>query len=595
MIGETILGYKVEEKIGSGGFGTVYKVSKTNASGTYIRALKHITIPTQKQYADVLNSMGGDHSKANDYFASVLKEIVNEIQIISKLSESGTKNIVRYYENDIVETNNPKRYDIYILMECLTPFTDYIYENEFTVRDVINLGKNILEALISCHKQKVVHRDIKDDNIFISNDGTFKLGDFGVSKILSDRSRAESMKGTPNYIAPEVYLGKETYDNTVDIYSLGIVLYKLLNKSRSPFLPEYPDTYNTDDEYVAFDKRMKGEIPPQPYDAKNALGEVIVKAISPRNLRYNSAEEFFKSLKEAEMSLSAEELNKVINQDLQIVKPKAGTSFAKDDAPIIPQDNLMADNDSTMVFEQSLYTDSDSTVIFRQDSNTNNNGNINMDNNKSSISSNNSMGKWVAYLLPVLILTIYIVIYVFAIPRLYGRAIGTLQWVFSNPKEVLEILTSEDITIRIRTIRLIKICAYILWTVFIASLFNLGRYLQNKKPEYNINAVVRDKEPYLKSIELNESIKAGSCKEADEAKRQVRIIMEHLRNESDFGYGMDSVIANENDILMSLQAIEKSIKATYDESTARNASEFIISECKNIQSKLKIREELKKK
>lgn len=58
MIGKEILGYRVDEKIGSGGFGTVYKVSKTNAAGTYVRALKHITLPTKKQYASVLNSMG---------------------------------------------------------------------------------------------------------------------------------------------------------------------------------------------------------------------------------------------------------------------------------------------------------------------------------------------------------------------------------------------------------------------------------------------------------------------------------------------------------------------------------------------------------
>ena len=119
MIGEKVLGYTVDEKIGSGGFGIVYRVSKTNASGKYVRALKHITIPSQKQYIDILNSMGGDYSKANDYFAGVLKEIVNEIQIISTLSETGTKNIVRYYENDIIENDSPKKYDIYILMECL--------------------------------------------------------------------------------------------------------------------------------------------------------------------------------------------------------------------------------------------------------------------------------------------------------------------------------------------------------------------------------------------------------------------------------------------------------------------------------------------
>ncbi|ETT09394.1 kinase domain protein, partial [Fusobacterium sp. CM21] len=276
--------------------------------------LKHITIPNQKQYIDVLNSMGGDYSKADNYFAGVLKEIVNEIQIISTLSETGTRNIVRYYENDIVEHDSPKKYDIYILMECLTPFNDYFYNNKLEVKDVIKLGKDILTALVSCHEKNIIHRDIKDDNIFVSSDGIYKLGDFGVSKMLKDRSRAESMKGTPNFIAPEVYLGKEQYDNTVDIYSLGIVLYKLLNKSRNPFLPEFPQTYNSDDEDNAFEKRMKGESPPLPYDARNALGEVVVKAISSRNLRYDTAVEFLTAVVEAETKLNKDELETPVNQ-----------------------------------------------------------------------------------------------------------------------------------------------------------------------------------------------------------------------------------------------------------------------------------------
>ena len=69
MLGKEILGYHVDEKIGSGGFGTVYKVSKTNVSGTYVRALKHIKLPNKKQYSNILNSMGGDYTKADNYFA----------------------------------------------------------------------------------------------------------------------------------------------------------------------------------------------------------------------------------------------------------------------------------------------------------------------------------------------------------------------------------------------------------------------------------------------------------------------------------------------------------------------------------------------
>ena len=103
MIGKQILGYTVDEVVGSGSFGTVYKVSKTNASGTYVRALKHIRLPaTKQQYNSVLNSMGGDYSKADDYFAAALRETVDEIRILSMLSESGVMNIVRYYENDII-------------------------------------------------------------------------------------------------------------------------------------------------------------------------------------------------------------------------------------------------------------------------------------------------------------------------------------------------------------------------------------------------------------------------------------------------------------------------------------------------------------
>ncbi len=314
MIGEKILGYTVDEKIGSGRFGTVYKVSKTNASGTYIRALKHIIIPSRKQYSDVLNSMGGDYDKTDEYFAEVFKEIVNEIQIISALSEAGAQNIVRYYENDIVESNSPKRYDIYILMEYLTPFTDYVFQNEITVKDIIKLGKDILTALISCHSHDIIHRDIKDDNIFVSADGSYKLGDFGVSKMLKDHTIAESLKGTPNFIAPEVYLGKEQYDDTVDVYSLGIVLYKLLNRSRSPFLPFYPQSYSSTDENRAFSKRMKGEVPPLPIDAQNELGQVILKAIAKKEERFESAKEFLKQLEEVESRISKIETERVVHK-----------------------------------------------------------------------------------------------------------------------------------------------------------------------------------------------------------------------------------------------------------------------------------------
>ena len=220
---------------------------------------------------------------------------------------------------------------IFIMMEFLTPFTDFVENNDFTVKNVIGLGKDILTALVSCHEKHIIHRDIKDDNIFVSEDGVYKLGDFGVSKALKDKSRAESVKGTPNFIAPEVYLGKETYDNTVDLYSLGIVLYKLLNKMRAPFLPAFPAPYNTSDEDAAFEARMTGKVPELPITAQNELGQVILKAIMPRAERYNSAKEFLAALEKVEESMSEEELSVVACKAVaaDFAAPKTQTATKK--------------------------------------------------------------------------------------------------------------------------------------------------------------------------------------------------------------------------------------------------------------------------
>lgn len=294
----------------------MYKVVKTNAAGQYVRALKHITIPTEKQYYSVLNSMGGDVSKADSYFSQMLNNIVSEIKILNDLSEKGVQHIVRYYENDILVTDAPKRYDIFILMEYLTPLDDYIQNTDFRVRDVVNFGLDVLYGLRSCHENGVIHRDIKDENIFVSDKGEYKIGDFGVSKVMKDSARAESLKGTPNFLAPEVYLGKEGYTKSVDLYSLGIVLYRLLNYSRNPFLPHFPEQYFTQDEDAAFEERMSGKTPDPPMLGGDAIGQVVVKAISNSKERFQTADEFISALEAAVDNTPSEVFNEKVKLEV---------------------------------------------------------------------------------------------------------------------------------------------------------------------------------------------------------------------------------------------------------------------------------------
>lgn len=622
MIGKTILGYTVDEKIGSGAFGTVYKVSKSNVSGTYTRALKHITIPTKKQYIDVLNSMGGDHSKADNYFAEVLKRVTGEIQIISQLSETGCKNIVRYYENDIVETPSPKTYDIYILMEYLTPFDDFVFSNELKVSDVIKLGKDILAALVSCHYQNIIHRDIKDDNIFIGADNTYKLGDFGVSKLLNDRSRAESMKGTPNYIAPEVYLGKEKYDNTVDLYSLGIVLYRLLNKLRFPFLPDYPNSYNSNDEEQAFERRMKGEIPNLPINAENELGQVILKAISNRKDRFNSADEFLKALENAEQKLSQNELDIVINtvvsspvsQNSVVEEKKQTQATFGSDIDASEMNNTTDDSLPNNLF--STFGDSISEIpsenIFDKDEPF-----VQSDTDSSFIQSSDIISpperkqiveeptvsavdkkslNWLLYLVPVLIAIIYIVTYLIIIPNSYEKAVSLVEWLFTNPMEIAESLKDPyTLLTPIYKVYALKIFNWILVAGFITSLYFIGRTIHFKKPETNPNAILTENMPYLRSIEILEEVKQIHNTHSKQVLPLVKRLNERLKNESSFGIGNNNVISCENEIASMLDIIESNISALQNEKTAVVASRNISACCKKIDTKLKLRIELKKK
>ena len=119
LLGKEILGYTVKEVLGTGTFGTVYKVIKQNASGYYVRALKHITIPSEKQYESVLNSMGGDCQKANNYFETSLEGIVREIKVLNELSEAGATHIVKYYENQVDVIDIPSEYRHHIFLDYL--------------------------------------------------------------------------------------------------------------------------------------------------------------------------------------------------------------------------------------------------------------------------------------------------------------------------------------------------------------------------------------------------------------------------------------------------------------------------------------------
>ncbi|MBQ6583121.1 MAG: protein kinase, partial [Mogibacterium sp.] len=129
-----------------------------------------------------------------------------------------------------------------------------------------------------CEQRRIVHRDIKPENIFYSpKQDVFKVGDFGIARKIESASTGTARRGTFVYMAPEVYQGMR-YDQTADIYSLGIVLYRLLNNNRTPFLPPYPQQIRYTDREAALEKRMRGDPIPMPCNAAGLLGGIVLKA-----------------------------------------------------------------------------------------------------------------------------------------------------------------------------------------------------------------------------------------------------------------------------------------------------------------------------
>lgn len=631
LIGKNILGYTVSEKLGSGAFGTVYKVVKTNAAGQYVRALKHITIPTEKQYNSVLNSMGGDVSKADNYFSQMLSNIVSEIRILNDLSEKGIQHIVRYYENDISVTDAPRRYDIFILMEYLMPLENYIQSREFLVRDVIQLGLDVLYGLQSCHNNGVIHRDIKDDNIFVSESGEYKIGDFGVSKVLKDSSKAESLKGTPNFLAPEVYLGKESYTKSVDLYSLGIVLYRLLNYSRNPFLPRFPEQYFSQDEDAAFEERMSGKIPALPSLGGDAIGQVVVKAISKSSERFQTADEFIEALEFAIDNTPSELFNEKISFGVfsypeYSEEPKAkqyGSTIGEAALQLVHEEHIEDERNNSLnkyLFES--IGEVPSTDVPEIEPATSPDVNTKRESTGGNAPSKTTgrvvnivppdinepdepaaldkkvINKFV-FFIPVIILLVGIAAYFIVIPNIYGKVVSFIDWLFTDPENIINTLRDPNAVLPKTNIIIgIRIFWWVWLASLISSLFFVGKQLQAKPEPNAANAILTKEEPYLMIQDVTSALKQlktrRSSRQLDSLIYSVKKLEEKLSVESDFGYGKSPVITCENNIARQIQFLLDTVPCIENGDFEENLKAMNTA-VMNINSLLRKRIELKKR
>ena len=284
--------WKIVKDLGGGTYGRVYEIERTISGIQEKAALKIVSRPKTKDEIESYYNEG--YSKA-DLIASYESEIQNYVQEYKLMKElQGESNIVSCDDFTMVPHEDGIGGDIFIRMELLTSLQQILRERSLSEQEIIKLGKDISHALVLCESKNIIHRDIKPANIMVSQFGNYKLGDFGVSKIMDHATFATSM-GTPEYQAPEI-VHMERYGQAADIYSLGITLYWLLNNRRMPFIDANQQiTLVVKNE--AMDRRYRGEKLPAPKNGSAKLKKIVLKACEyhPEN-RYASAQEMYDAL-----------------------------------------------------------------------------------------------------------------------------------------------------------------------------------------------------------------------------------------------------------------------------------------------------------
>jgi len=222
MIGETILHYKILEKLGEGGMGVVYLAEDLNLERKV--AIKFLP----------------------GHIAGNLEER-ERFKIEAKAAASlNHPNIATVYA--IEETDN----EMFIVMEYIkgkelkdiitssySPLDKGGTQGGLTVDETIKIATQIAEGLDAAHKEDITHRDIKSSNIMITDDGKVKIMDFGLAKVRggSQLTQMGSTVGTIAYMSPEQSRGDEV-DSRADIWSFGVVLYEMLT-GKMPFKGDY--------------------------------------------------------------------------------------------------------------------------------------------------------------------------------------------------------------------------------------------------------------------------------------------------------------------------------------------------------------------
>src|SRR5438067_3792728 len=264
--GERYIGkYRVRGELGRGGMGTVYLAEQPGLG-------REVAIKELIQSAD----------------PTALRRFLQEAQVMARTSHP---NLVQVHDMELQGNVN------YLVMEFIRgrSLRDWISEKPIPPPQVFAVMHGVLQALEYAHRHAIVHRDMKPENVLISEDGLVKVADFGIARLMDDTgvggtaTKTGTTVGTPQYMSPE-QVASSKVDGRSDLYSAGIMFYELV-VGQPPFTAS-----DADGPFTLMAKHVQA--PPKPPSVYKPgldmrLEEVILKSLSKRpEDRYQNGQEF---------------------------------------------------------------------------------------------------------------------------------------------------------------------------------------------------------------------------------------------------------------------------------------------------------------
>ncbi len=270
MVSPLLDGMQVEKETAEHNGRKSYILRRDSSDERYVLKVLSIPAADSQVRAMILSGAYADEAAVHEYYGRVIDDIKAELNASKKLADSGC--FAGALDFQVETKDSGVGYDVYILRPFHIPLDELLSHGAITNLRAINLGIDLCDSVSACRDAGYIFANIKPENVFLTKSGRFMLGDLGLIPLedLEYACLPEEYLGA--YAAPELSDITASPNMTMDLYSLGMVLYKIYNGNHDPFEDE-----NTG-EGMADKLRMSGKPLPTPIYADYELAGIILKA-----------------------------------------------------------------------------------------------------------------------------------------------------------------------------------------------------------------------------------------------------------------------------------------------------------------------------